>query len=319
MAVERAGESAALIRGSEVQGETWRPPATASVIITTRNRKEELRSSLQSVLSQTTPVEIIVIDDGSIDGTAAMVRAEFPGVRVVRHMASAGYIVRRNEGSQLAIGDVIVSIDDDAVFPSPETIGQTLREFNYSVIGAVAIPFIDINGDNRLHQRAPDTRAVYVTDAYIGTAHAVRRDVFLGLGGYREHLVHQGEEGDFCIRMLAAGYVVRVGAADPIHHCESPKRDLSRMDFYGSRNAVLFAWQNVPSPLVLAHLPMTTMHCLLHTLEPRRLKDRLSGLIEGYRQCCIQPRRPVSRAAYRYGRVLKTTGPKPIARTGMAV
>ena len=83
-----------------------------------------------------------------------------------------------------------------------------------------------------VRQRAPDPSAVWVTDRFIGTAHAVRRDVFLACGGYREFLVHQGEEGDFCIRMLAGGHHVRLGNSDPIHHFESPRRDFRRMDYY---------------------------------------------------------------------------------------
>ncbi len=82
-------------------------------------------------------------------------------------------------------------------------------------------------------QSPPNTSGTWITDTFIGTAHALRRDIFLKLGGYRDHLVHQGEESDFCIRMLDAGYLVRLGRSDPINHWESPKRDLRRMDFYG--------------------------------------------------------------------------------------
>jgi hypothetical protein len=99
---------------------------------------------------------------------------------------------------------VVFSLDDDAVFSSPFVLEQTLRDFSHPRIGAVAIPYIEPHKANREMQRAPTREDVWITASYIGTAHAVRRDVFLALGGYREHLVHQGEEGDFCIRMLAA-------------------------------------------------------------------------------------------------------------------
>ena len=127
-----------------------------------------------------------------------------PVLRLIRHEVSAGYIVRRNEGARLAKGDVIFSLDDDAVFSSPFVVEQTLRDFSHPRIGAVAIPYIEPHKANKEMQRAPTREDVWITASYIGTAHVVRRDVFLALGGYREHLVHQGEEGDFCIRMLAA-------------------------------------------------------------------------------------------------------------------
>ncbi len=276
----------------------------ATVLITTKDRRDELRTALQSVVAQTVPVEMLVIDDGSTDGTADMVRSEFPGARLIRHHESRGLIVRRNEGARLAAAPVVVSIDDDAAFSTPHVVQQTLQDFGPDRVGAVAIPHIDVNRDSRVGRRAPDADQVYVTDRYIGTAHAVRRDVFLHLGGYREALVHQGEEGDFCLRMLAAGYVVRLGTADPIHHFESPKRDFRRMDYYGVRNAVLFAWQNVPIPFLLAHLPVVVSRCLVHTLEPRRLKTRVAGLIDAIRQCASVERAPVSRQAYQLARTL---------------
>jgi hypothetical protein len=104
----------------------------------------------------------------------------------------------------VALGDVVFSLDDDAVFSSPLVVEQTLRDFSHPRIGAVAIPYIEPHKANKEMQRAPTREDVWITASYIGTAHAVRRDVFLALGGYREHLVHQGEEGDFCLRMLAA-------------------------------------------------------------------------------------------------------------------
>ena len=63
--------------------------------------------------------------------------------------------------------------------------------------------------------------------------------------------MHQGEESDLCIRMLAAGYVVRLGSSDPIHHFESPKRSFSRMDHFGSakRRTVCLAERAVPVSL----------------------------------------------------------------------
>ncbi|MDP3719090.1 MAG: glycosyltransferase family A protein [Acidobacteriota bacterium] len=286
---------------------------TASVVITTKNRRDELRAALRSAVEQTATPEVLVIDDGSSDGTPEMVTAEFPGVRLVRHDDSLGYIVRRNEGARLATGAIVCSIDDDAAFSTPDVVRQALGDFASERIAAVAIPYIDIHTDPRVCQAAPDAQTVYVTDRYKGTAYAVRRDVFVRLGGYREHLFHQGEEGDFCIRLLAAGYVVRLGNAAPIHHAESPKRDFQRMDFYGVRNAVLFAWQNVPAPLVLIHLPVVVLRCLAHTWNPGRLRTRIAGVLTGIRLFASVPREPVPAWTYRLWRAL-AKGPQPLSR-----
>ena len=246
-----------------------------TVVVTTRNRKEDLRICLASVQRQTLEVETIVIDDASTDGTGDMIRAEFPDVRLICHQEMHGYIRGRNEGARLATGEVLVSLDDDAAFSSDRIIEDALACFDDDRVAAVAIPYVDVNREPTVRQVAPDGHATYVVESFIGTSHALRRSVFVKLGGYREELFHQGEESDYCIRLLAAGYVVRLGHGAPIHHFESPRRDFRRMDHYGPRNAILFGWQNVPFPAALIQIPSTIAGVLTHTLEPRRLSTRI--------------------------------------------
>lgn len=254
------------------------------------------------------------MDDGSTDGTAEMVRAEFPMVRLESSVESRGYIVQRNLAARLASGEIIFSLDDDAEFSTPLVVEQTLRDFNNPRIGAVAIPFLEPNKANRLMQSPPDINGTWITDAFIGTAHALRRDLFLALGGYREALVHQGEESDFCVRMLDAGHVVRLGRADSIRHWESPKRDFLRVDFYGTRNSVLFQWQNAPCGWLLQGVIATTFNCLRWTLKPARLWVRFLGVCAGYRGFARQPRRPVRPETYRLWRQLRKQGPLPLTK-----
>jgi glycosyltransferase involved in cell wall biosynthesis len=279
----------------------------ATVVITTKNRKDELCVAVRSALAQTAHPEVLVIDDGSTDGTADLVRSEFPSVRLDRAEQSRGLIVQRNHGAQLARGEVIFSIDDDAAFSTPNVVEQTLAEFDHPRVGAVAIPFINVNKENVLHQRSPGSAGIYVNHDFIGTAHAVRRDVFLKLGGYREQLVHQGEERDYCIRLLDAGYVVRLGRADPIHHFESPRRDYRRMDFYGRRNDVLFAWHNVPCPSAIRHVLGATALGTIFGFKCGRPWRMIRGLASGYAMIGSEwnQRHPVSRATYRLSRLLK--------------
>jgi glycosyltransferase involved in cell wall biosynthesis len=287
----------------------------ATVVITTKNRCEDLRNALESVMAQRgTTIETIVIDDGSDDGTAEMVRATFPSVRLERREKSAGLIVRRNEGARLAAAPVIVSIDDDATFPSPDTIAQTLAEFDSPLVGAVAIPFINVNQDTVVRQRAPDDGRLYEIFAYIGTAHAVRRDLFNQLGGYREYFFHQNEELDLCIRLMDAGYIVRVGRADPIHHFESPKRVRSRMTIYGRRNDILFTMLNVPAIDLPVHLAGTSYKGLAAGIRQGHPVWAIQGLLRGYGAALARLglRRPVSRATYKRFRALKREPMLPV-------
>jgi glycosyltransferase involved in cell wall biosynthesis len=286
----------------------------ATVVITSKNRKDDLRKAIASALEQTAKPEVLVIDDGSTDGTLECVRREFPQVRIHRDEQSKGYIVQRNQAARLASAPILFSMDDDAVFSSPTIVEETIKAFSHPRVGAVAIPFINVNQSLEEMQRAPATDAIYAAYSYIGTAHALRRDLFLALGGYREMLVHQGEEEDYCIHLLNAGFIARCGIADPIHHFESPLRNWSRMDFYGARNKILYAWQNVPMPNLPIHLAGTTRVALAHTLNPARFWRRLRAVSSGYALVLAGAscREPVKLATYRLSRLLKRRKAVPL-------
>ncbi len=219
----------------------------ATIVITTRNRRDDLRVSLTSALKQDLPLEILVIDDGSTDGTADMVRAEFPSVRVERSDKPLGLIVQRNRAAEMASTNFIVSIDDDAEFTSPSIVSTALKAFSDPRIAAVGIPFIDVKLNSNLQQHSPEPNGVYISHWYIGTAHVLRRDVFRKLGGYRGFFFVQQEEREYSMRMFREGYFVRVITCDPIHHYLSPKRPRGLNMMYSARNQCLICWLLIPA------------------------------------------------------------------------
>lgn len=283
----------------------------ATIVITSKNRKDDLRMALQSVVVQTAPIEVIVIDDGSSDGTSEMVRSEFPGVRLFQDEESKGLIVQRNNGAERARTPIIFSIDDDAAFTDKSIVADIVAQFDDPRIGAVTIPNISVKYNTDLQESAPDSRYIYVADHFTGTAHALRRDVFLALGGYKSFFFHQGEEGEYCIRMLNAGYFVRQGISEPIHHYESPKRDPSRQIYFGNRNLVLFTWYNVPSVFLLPHMAVTIFNGIARSKMKRKA---IAGIVAGLTSIPGQwsVRKPVDIAVYRLHRRLKKSAGIPI-------
>jgi glycosyltransferase involved in cell wall biosynthesis len=300
-------------RGGDLRG----PPdqMRASVIITTKDRKHDLRRAITSVVRQTVPVDILVVDDGSTDGTSEMVSTEFPQVRLDRTPVSLGCVVQRNRAALLCSCEIVFSIDDDAEFSSPRIVEQTLEGFSHPRVAAIAMPYVEPNKSEQELQKAPDADAVWVTDSFRGTSYALRRKVFLQAGGYREHIFHQGEEMDLCIRLLNFGFVVRLGSGDAVNHYESPKRDRRRIDFYSRRNDILFAWRNVPMPYLPTHLLGTTFNGIISTLFTERSSAIISGMLSGYRNCASNWdwHEPVSQAVYRMHRMLKKRGPKVLS------
>ena len=254
-----------------------------------------------------------MVNDASEDDTAEMVARQFPQVRLVSKSHNQGLIVQRNAAAALVETPFIVSLDDDAAFTATDTVAQTVAAFDHPRIGAVAMPYRDVLVAPTVFQRSTQPTARLIADRFIGTAHALRRDVFLQLGGYRQMLVHQGEEGDYCIRMLAAGYVTRLGDASPIDHYISPVRSLTRMAYFGRRNDVLFAWHNIPMPAFPAHLAATTLNGLRTATGSSEPAAMIRGLVDGYRTIPSEwrTRAPVSNAIYRLHRKLKRS-PAPL-------
>jgi GT2 family glycosyltransferase len=286
----------------------------ASLVVPTRNRLEELRALLRSALEQTVAVEILVMDDGASEAVAEMVHRDYPSARYYALGTGRGPAFQRNRGIELATAAIVFPLDDDTVMVSPHTVAQTLAEFDRPSVGAVGIPFVNIRYDQRVRQKAPEPGRVWVEHAFVAAAHAVRRSAFLAVGGYREHFFYMGEEGDLCLRLLNSGYVVRLGTADPIHHLESPRRNLALADYCGRRNDVLFAWHNVPLPLLPLHLSATTVLGLRSALRSQNPGRMLLGLFHGYTDSLRRwrERRPVSQSVYRLHRELKKHGPRAL-------
>ena len=283
-------------------------PPDATVVIVTKDRRDDALRAVASAVAQQPSVEVLLLDDGSSDGTAVAVRQEFPDIRVEQRARSEGLVVRRNEAAELATAPIIVSMDDDAIFTSKRIVATTVSEFDDPRVGVVAMPYIDLPQGEGVLQQAPGPDGVFVTHRFRGTAHAIRRETFLELGGYRELLFQQAEEPDFAIRLLDAGKVVRLGRADPVRHFASPKRDLEQMWFYECRNEVLFAWHNVPMPDLLIQLGKTVLYMLWLGRGVRQTGLFARGLLSGFHEALRHPSRrsSVRRDTWRlYSRLAK--------------
>jgi glycosyltransferase involved in cell wall biosynthesis len=99
-----------------------------SVVIPTHNRRERLRLTLRSALEQRDVVlEVIVVDDGSSDGTAEMIETlDDPRVLLVRHEVPLGESGARNRGISEARGTWIAFLDDDDLW-APDKLARQLE------------------------------------------------------------------------------------------------------------------------------------------------------------------------------------------------
>ncbi|MEU6910325.1 glycosyltransferase [Streptomyces coeruleorubidus] len=121
------------------RGFSWGPPVTepVSVLVPAYNEAKCIESTVRSLAASDHPIEVLVIDDGSSDGTARIVEAMgLPNVRVVRQL-NAGKPAALNRGVANARYDLIVMMDGDTVF-EPSTVRELVQPFGDPRVGAVA-------------------------------------------------------------------------------------------------------------------------------------------------------------------------------------
>ncbi|MFI7414676.1 glycosyltransferase [Streptomyces sp. NPDC049627] len=121
------------------RGFRWGPPVTepVSVLVPAYNEAKCIENTVRSLMASEHPIEVIVVDDGSSDGTARIVEAMgLPNVRVIRQL-NAGKPAALNRGLANARYDIIVMMDGDTVF-EPSTVRELVQPFGDRRVGAVA-------------------------------------------------------------------------------------------------------------------------------------------------------------------------------------
>ncbi|MEZ3178375.1 glycosyltransferase [Streptomyces pimonensis] len=117
----------------------WGPPVTepVTVLVPAYNEAKCIENTVNSLMASEHPIEVLVIDDGSTDGTARIVEAMgLPNVRVIRQL-NAGKPAALNRGLANARYDIVVMMDGDTVF-EPSTVRELVQPFGDPRVGAVA-------------------------------------------------------------------------------------------------------------------------------------------------------------------------------------
>ncbi|MBV9922635.1 MAG: glycosyltransferase, partial [Pseudonocardia sp.] len=117
----------------------WGRPVTepVTVIVPAYNEIKNIEATIRSILANDHPLEVLVIDDGSTDGTAELVESlRLPNVRVLRQRNS-GKSMALNAGIRAARHEIIIMIDGDTVFES-DTVRLLAQPFADPWVGAVA-------------------------------------------------------------------------------------------------------------------------------------------------------------------------------------
>jgi cellulose synthase/poly-beta-1,6-N-acetylglucosamine synthase-like glycosyltransferase len=171
-------------------------PPTVSVIMATYQGRLTVERSIRSLLAQTVaPLEVIVVDDGSTDGTGevlARLACEAPTLRVVSSPQNRGVPASLNHAISLARGDyVAIADDDDECAPTRLDVSVSLLERTGAdmaggqVIGSLRWPLRFATSRFPIDPAATSQRVVDGADPLPHITMMVRRDGFERFGSYR--------------------------------------------------------------------------------------------------------------------------------------
>ena len=261
------------------------------VVLTMGDRTAELGAAIRSIRAQTTPVKIIVVENG---GTALVE----PGsdLRVVSTKQNIGIPAARHLGVVESTTDIVAFLDDDAVIDSPLTSARILDAFGEdSTIGAVALRIADPRGQSarrhvpRVGNRSPESGGLVAT--FLGGASAVRRGHYDRAGGYWGELFYAHEELDLAWRLHDSGSNVRFLADVTVTHPAVVIGRHERGWWFTGRNRVMIARRNLPWAVATVHMAFWLVVGVTRAPDWGCRRSYLVGFGHGMRVSV--PRRPI--------------------------
>jgi GT2 family glycosyltransferase len=221
-----------------------------TVVVITKDRCLEVRQAVDRLLALPERPPVIVVDNGSADGTVEELGSYGERVSVVplgRNAGAAG----RNVGVEMAATPYVAFADDDSAWlPGALTRGVGILDA-YPRLAVVAARVV--LGDEQVSDPACAVMAAsrLPTDpglpgrpvlGFVACAALVRRDAFLAAGGFDERYGVGGEEGPLAIELAARGWALTYVDDVTVQHWPSPQRDPISRRRIVVRNALWLSW-----------------------------------------------------------------------------
>jgi glycosyltransferase involved in cell wall biosynthesis len=245
---------------------------SVTVVVPTRNSMRTLDACLRSIRAQDVPVELVVVDNDSTDGTYELAR-ELADTAV---RGGPERSAQRNTGVRLATTDWILWIDADMVLP-PTTVSAALATAKQAAVDAVAVPEMSIGSGFWTACRALE-RSCYVDDPSLHNPRLLRRDLLLGDGQFDPAMAGP-EDTDLRLRLRSTGTRTALCPDALIVHDEGRltlRSILAKRVYYG-RSLPAFVAKN---PGALAGQGAGTLRALArHRRRLARHPIRTAGLL----------------------------------------
>lgn len=282
-----------------------------SVVILNWNRPQDTIAAVQSTLKQDYPdFEVVIWDNASSDNSLTLLKSHFhsdPRVRLLVGAANYGVAGGRNRAFPASKGDVIFSLDSDAIFESPDALSKmAARLKNESTIGAISFEVKRPDG----HLMWPFSRPAsewrqkeFETIRVDGCAFATPREVFVKSGGFAEHFSPYGaEDQHYAFKLIGLGYKVLYFPSVVVIHAFSPKGRTGLQFRMHVRNMLWTGMELFPFRHVFWATSKIAARLFMDARQQRQIHDFYNGLSLAISDFSWSRRSPMPRVAWKYFR-----------------
>ena len=281
---------------------------SAAVIIVNWNGKDYLRVCLDSLRAQTHPdFRVIVVDNGSTDGSLTMLAEDYPEVQVEALGENTGFVIASNRGAELAPDvDVLVMLNNDTEVEPGWLLALTETLAAHPEAGAAASKMLLFDRRDVLHSAGdvmapgffPQNRGVwekdegqYDEDIWVfgpcGGAAAYRQEVWRQLGGFDARLFMYLEDVDLAWRMQKAGWKTVFAPQARVYHHLSATGGGRIASYYVGRNLILLHrwhltradWRAQGRAILAGHIKI--VWDALRAWRGEAARARLRGVLHG--------------------------------------
>ena len=193
---------------------------TVTIVFLAYNRREELRESLQRTLFESDYarelIDVIVVDNASTDGTADMLREEFPQVQLIVRDKNVG-VSGWNDGLAQARGEWVLLLDDDC-YLSADGLGRAVRAAKGEEVDLVSFKVVSTQNPEWVFSDKYRTGLF----SFWGCAVLMRLEVIEALGGYDPEIFVWANELEFLLRFYDRGFKHLHCPEIVAHHMKAP-------------------------------------------------------------------------------------------------
>lgn len=235
-------------------------PLTCTVMIATRNRREDLARTCAVLRTlEPQPDEVLICADGCTDDTVDFIRKNHPDFQLTVNPAGLGSTRSRDHLMRTAKGDLVLSLDDDSHPIETDAIARIRTIFTEHPRVAVA-SFPQRTDEFPESLTATDFGPAHFDGTYVNAACALRRSVFCDLGGHFGPFWNAYDEPDFAVRCAATGWQVRFDPTVTIrHYFSGVNRNHLRMHQLHARNEIWSVLMRCPMPQLFAVIAFRTV------------------------------------------------------------